>query len=73
MQKNVLRIFAFVAVLVLPSVLVSCIDIIRGNKSITYIDRTIDSQILMYTATEATVQADKAYEDTGKVDLPLLK
>ena len=70
--KNILTIFLAVAVMIiLPLIVSSCVDIIRGNKNITSIQKTFDSQISMYSETEATVQADKDYTDSGQIELPL--
>lgn len=64
-MKNKLKIFCLFAITILLS---SCIDVIRGNKNITYINKTFDSGINLDAKTGAIVQADKEYKDVGKVN-----
>jgi len=49
--------------------LTSCMDVVRGNKNITYINKTFDSKIVIDSKTDAVVQADKDYIDSGKATL----
>jgi len=69
--KSFISIAAIFTLIITIFVLASCVDIIRGNKNLTVIQKTFDSQIEMYSDTEATVQADKDYTDSGKIDLPI--
>lgn len=46
-----------------------CIDVIRGTKNLTNISRNLETSINIYSETESVVQADKDYQDTGKLEV----
>ena len=51
------------------AMLTSCLDVIRGNKTIVYLKADMESTVKFQSDPEVTVAADKNYSDAFKADM----